>query len=283
MMRLPDFLVIGAVKAGTTWVWNVLRDHPEVYVPEKKEIRFFNVNWHRGVEWYADWFQGAGDRVAGEVSPEYLIDREAARRIRETVPDVRLIVILRNPVDRAYSHVRMHCNRGSIDPTDIEGRITDDVFIEPGLYGDKLSMYLDLFDRQQLQVVKYADLAARPTEIFGEIFEFLGVSPIGNLESINRSYNRGKKRPRSVLGIRFLRALYTFLARRSLGRLAIDAARKIGLVEAVRGLSRGEPFGELSPSVRRELVSVYRSDVEKLSRLLERDFSGWLEEESHGV
>jgi len=116
-IRLPNFLVIGVEKGGTTWLHAQLKKHPEIFLPQSKEIHFFNKYnsnlikhdyFQLGINWYADFFkQYKGQKVIGEVTPMYICDPEAPLRIQQTLPNVKLIAILRDPVRRAYSHYWM--------------------------------------------------------------------------------------------------------------------------------------------------------------------------------
>src|SRR6188508_2795579 len=109
---LPTFIGIGAQRAGTTWAYNCLAEHPQVFMTRKKELHFFYVNYSRGLDWYAAQFAGAGSAVArGEITPDYLYHPEALSNIARDVPDVRLFVILRNPIDRAVSAYALHAQR----------------------------------------------------------------------------------------------------------------------------------------------------------------------------
>src|SRR4051812_23905676 len=118
---LPNFLVIGVEKGGTTWLHAQLKKHPQIFLPDTKEIHFFNKYssnlierdyFKLGIGWYLDFFKPYnGQRAIGEVTPMYICDSEAPLRIQKTLLSVRLIAILRNPVDRAYSHYWMAKNK----------------------------------------------------------------------------------------------------------------------------------------------------------------------------
>src|SRR5258708_35856410 len=118
--RLPDFVIIGAAPSGTTWVARQLRLHPEIHVAPQKEVNFFeqDANFERGPDWYRAQFLRArsGQRV-GEATPAYMMVPRAAERMAALIPDARLIAILRNPVDRAYSLYWFTHNWGADDRT----------------------------------------------------------------------------------------------------------------------------------------------------------------------
>lgn len=279
--RLPDFLVVGAVKAGTTWLWNVLLNHPGLYFPsQRKELRFFNEHWERGVAWYASWFTTAGERSAGEVSPEYLHFEPAAERIYSIIPDVKLIVVLRDPVERAYSHVRMHCKRGTVSPSAIDEAVLQPFFVEPGRYGKHLTRYLDFFRRDQLLVVRFEDLVHNAHRTTIEILESLDVDTGIKLPIDMPPANRGRHAPLSRSLGDVLSALDRVLRNVPAGPRIRDRLGRWGLAAAMQRLNRGEKFPLLSPVVRRRLREQYEEDVRRLSTVVGEDFTPWLNDDS---
>ena len=108
-MNLPDFICIGVQRAGTTWLYECLKEHPEVFVPETKELHFFNDNYEKGIEFYSQYFEEADsvNQVIGELTPNYYHDIQALQRISQKLPNVKVILILREPIARAYSHYQL--------------------------------------------------------------------------------------------------------------------------------------------------------------------------------
>lgn len=277
---LPSFLVVGAGKAGTTSLYNLLSQHPQVYMPEIKETNFFgwdadrpgerlwpsserNVFPVRDLEGYRELFSNVkGYRAAGEASPLYLESRLAPARIRETVPDVRLIVTLRDPVERAYSGFKMKVQNG------FETRSVSDAFsleehrVQAGFYHRMLKRYFDLFPREQIMVLIFEEWRSDMVGCLSKVFEFIDVDPAFQVDLRVDRNESGV--PKSRLVQRLI----------SSGRLrsAIDPM----LPEAVRALARRlarrnlVPAPPLPADVRDELISLYRPDVEALERLIER-------------
>lgn len=141
---LPDFVIIGAQKSGTTSLYHVLSQHPYVRPAARKELHYFSIFFHRGLDWYRSCFpspeQEAGrSTITGESSPYYLFHPHAPRRMAEALPQTRLIVLLRNPVDRAYSHYQMIANFGH-EPLTFEEAIEAE---EVRLSGEKAKMLDD--------------------------------------------------------------------------------------------------------------------------------------------
>jgi hypothetical protein len=179
-----DFLGIGAQKAGTTWLAENLRVHPDVFIPERKELHYFDNKWNRPLSDYAHHFAEAAGQVRGEITPAYgILDPERIRYVARILPDLRLILLLRNPIERAWSHALMDlASRRGRDPAEVP---TQEVirFLESdvaGRRGDYLAI-LDAwgadFPREQLYVGFFEWIHERPRELLGDVFRHIGVSP----------------------------------------------------------------------------------------------------------
>jgi Sulfotransferase domain len=198
-MRLPDFIIGGAPRSGTTWLYELLDRHPGVYMarPLKPEPKFFLVDhvYEKGLKFYADtWFAAAGDaRLAGEKSTDYLESAAAAARIARDLPDVKLVFILREPAERAYSNylwsrmngletedfgtaLRLEAQRENELPQRLRFARPFSYFSR-GLYADLLAPYLEQFSREQMLILRFEDIRVRPRELAGRLHRFLGVSP----------------------------------------------------------------------------------------------------------
>ena len=221
---LPDFLVIGAQKAGTTALYAYLRWHPGISGPSWKEASFFDRHYWRGEAWYRGHFPNPvrmwraertnGRRlVVGEASPSYMLHPLAPERVRRMVPDVRLVALLRDPVDRAYSHYQHEVARGTetlpfeealdaeeerlrgevermtADPAYFSHAWWNFTYLARGRYAEQLERWFALFPREQLLVVSSVDLHDRPAETYGEILEHIGVESHG-LDSYPHVFSR---------------------------------------------------------------------------------------------
>jgi len=199
----PNFIIIGTVKGGTTSLYNYICQHPEVLPASEKEVRFFNQQFEVKKDWYFAHFppipQGA-KFLTGEASPTYIYEDEVAARIRETVPDVKLIAVLRNPADRAVSHYYMLKKLGQENRTlekaiDGEMEVLSKVtkrsleelsfrdkmgYLRCGLYVYFLQEWARLFPRNQLLILKSEDLYQQPEQTMKQVFDFLGLSNYEN-------------------------------------------------------------------------------------------------------
>jgi hypothetical protein len=216
---LPSFLIIGAQRAGTTSLYQYLAAHPEVDrstsgidgAAWNKELHFFDDSFDRGLSWYRAAFPLASSRklaelrgrqlISGEATPYYLLNPLVPQRVARALPDVRLIALLREPVERAYSHYLLMCRAGrerlsfqkaiAAEEKRLSGeeeRILADPcyrsrkhrtfsYVTRGLYADQLERWFEHFPRDQLLVLRAEDLLARPAETYFEVLEFLGLQP----------------------------------------------------------------------------------------------------------
>ena len=229
---LPDFLVIGAQKAGTTALYAYLRWHPGITGPSWKEVSFFDRHWWRGEAWYRGQFPlRAGERLVGEASPSYLFHPLAPERARLLVPDAKLVALLRDPVDRAYSQyqhevalgreplsfedalaaederLRGEVERLVADPRAFSRAWWDHSYASRGRYAEQLERWLAVFPREQLLVVRTEDLGERPAETYASILSFLGADPYELPEYprvFDRDYEPMRPETRAALAATFV-------------------------------------------------------------------------------
>lgn len=217
-MRLPDFIIGGAPRSGTTWLYELLDRHPQVYMakPVKPEPKFFLVDdlYEKGLRYYSDtWFAAAGNgQLAGEKSTDYLESTAAAERIARDLPRVKLVFILREPADRAYSNY-LWTRMNGLEHEDFETALRLEEqreqtlperwkFARPfsyfsrGLYADLLVEYFRRFPREQIQILRFEDIDDRPRDLAERLHRFLGVDPRPQdgegLGVINPSEKRGE-------------------------------------------------------------------------------------------
>jgi hypothetical protein len=179
MGRLPNFLYIGPDKAGSSWLYEALNLHPDIFLSPAKDLYFFDRFYDRGLSWYAEQFRGAqsSHRVVGEVCPDYLAAREAPERIAKDLPDVKLMVTLREPMSRALSSYLYMRKHGEGPATFGEALVSFTDLIEHGRYASQLQHYLRFVDRSQLHIALFDDLEADPQRFVDEVVSWLGLTP----------------------------------------------------------------------------------------------------------
>lgn len=285
---LPNFLIIGAQKAGTTWLYDVLRHHPDIFLPDTKELSFFNGH-HSNLErndnfvrlgpgWYENFFRFRRDeRAVGDISPMYLCDAEAPGRIAQMLPDVRLIAVLRDPVERAASHYWMAYNKKHV-AGDLDTVISrnDEAIVVRGLYGPQIERYLRHFPRENMLILIYEEVMSEKEAALGEICRFLGVDPdLMPGSNIDRKVN-----PATSYRMPWLyNASVAFAARlRAIPFLSWlpRLLKRSGFNEKVKALNTvafDKP--ELSEQQRHALRRFYAADRERLEKLLGRKIGAW--------
>lgn len=190
-MIKPNFLIIGAAKCGTTTLHEMLKDHPEIFLSEKKDFKYFdnNANYKKGEEWYADFFKGfSGEKVIGEANSEYLFSAMAAQRIKKDLgEDVKLIAIIRDPSKRAYSEYLHQIRYDNTDKSfefyldsdhsDLskKDQVIYDRLFGRSMYSSHLIHFYKHFDKKNLKVVILEKLVNNPTSEIKEVYDFLDV------------------------------------------------------------------------------------------------------------
>jgi hypothetical protein len=178
---LPDFVIIGAQKGGTSFLYYLLTCHPLVEPAARKELHFFDQPelFDYGAEWYRRCFPRLGSKdgqrsITGEATPYYLFDPPVAKRMAEIVPQARLIALLRNPIDRAYSHYQMQVKRGT-EPRTFEEAIEQQhsSYVSRGIYVDQLLRWFEVFSKEQMLILKSEDFFERPIETLKVVLTFL--------------------------------------------------------------------------------------------------------------
>jgi len=275
----PTFLFIGPDKSGSTWLYEVLRQHAQCFVPPVKDIYFFDRYYERGLDWYFRFFEAAppGTLAAGELSHDYLFSSAAAERIAQDLPGVKLITSLRDPAERTFSHYlyMIRSGRTRLDFAAALDRFPE--LIENSRYHRHLSEYMRRFERDQILVLFFEDLRASAEDFAQRVFDFLGLPFSEEIDYGQRVLPAS--RPRSFALAR------TFKGGAQLAR-SLGLARLVGIVKRgpVAGLAY-VPYGEdekprLDPEMRARLVETLREDIERLADMLGADLSPWLQAES---
>jgi hypothetical protein len=195
LRQLPDFIVLGTQRGGTTSLYHYLTEHPDIGPAFRKEVHFFERHYEKGLDWYLAHFPMRGEvSVVGEASPNYLFHPDVPERVCKAVPHARFIVLLRNPVDRAYSHYQMKVRRGietlpfeealdkererlssSNDPASPTWRHYS--YLKRGLYVEQLQRWMSVFPREQFLITKSEDFYEDPGQVLNQTLGYLGLRP----------------------------------------------------------------------------------------------------------
>ena len=290
--KLPNFFIVGAPKAGTTSLYFYLKRHPEVFMSSIKEPNYFAYDetvkqnlYHKekGVgkfEEYCDLFSTANGhhRAVGEASVSYLFYPKVPPRIKKLVPDARIIISLRNPVDRAYSHYFMEHKLGYVNASmeDIVFKRTKhkyahlwyQQYVELGLYYEQVKRYLDTFGRDQVAVFIYDEITEDMQGSIATLLKFLGLDAeeLPGLEGKFNTYST----PRN----KFFHLLYSQKKLRTFARKLLPSDS----VERIKSLflTRHKKI-EIQPATVSALKEIYKPDIMKLEKLLNKNLSKWYE------
>jgi len=246
---LPNFIHIGVAKAASTWLWRICQEHPEIYVPSNSDcVQFFCTHYHRGFDWYrktyfADW---NGEKAVGETSNSYMLDERAIKRIAADLPDVRLTVCLRDPIEIAFLQyaTQKRNRRWPREKWSFENVLDNNrwqlfrMWIVPGFYHLHLTRVLKYVPRERLLIMLYDDLAADAESFAKRFFSYLGVTADFAPPSLHTVVGfPSPKHPDTEEG----------------------------------DLQKG-----FSDELREELRLIFREDVDRLQDLISRDLSHWL-------
>ncbi len=256
LRALPDFLIIGAAKAGTTSLYNYLLQHPHILPCFKKEVHFFDSNFNRKINWYKSFFPLRNKKrnvnkeylMCGESSPYYLYHPLSAERIAETIPSVKFFILLRNPIDRAVSHYN-HRVRAGTETLPIEAAFAKETerlageeeklmsgninlsfnhfhysYLSRGIYEPQLKRWFQYFSADQFLILESNELFLNPQIAFAKVLKHLNLEAKG--EVIFKKYNSGEK----------------------------------------------SEYKNINPELRSKLLDFYKPENEKLFKLLNRQF-----------
>ncbi|WP_228060787.1 MULTISPECIES: sulfotransferase family protein [unclassified Coleofasciculus] len=300
---MPNFLIIGAAKAGTTALYRYLKQHPQIYMSSLKETQFFvfleeeNLNFNanepflrkyqqiKDIESYRNLFKKASQEIAiGEVSPWYIYLPNIPSKIKHYILDVKLIAMLRDPVERAYSNF-LHSVRDDLEPINVDfvqamelesKRILKNWsprfhYKQKGFYYVQMKRYFDLFEPEQIRVYIYEDFKKKQISVLQDIYKFLGVDD-KFVPDNSTKYNDSRIPISRVYNKIMLRANP---ADSILGSIIPPSLRnKIKNKLININLSDQKPY--LPVVVRRKFVEEYREDILKLQDLIQMDLSHWL-------
>ncbi len=277
---LPNFLICGIQKGGTTSLYHYLREHPDIFLPAVKEVNFFHLNYDKGRVWYETHFAPhASQRALGEVSPLYMWYPEVPERIQHLIPETRLIFMLRNPIDRAYSNYWFNLSRSAQSSSQSFGEAIRSAYgqqhyLSKGFYIEQIERFLPLFPRENLHFIISEDLQRDTLKTVAACCRFLNVDDSYQPDTTSR--HNVTLLPKSSIA----KALYSLggpvkkvvlpLTPKALRR-ATKSARK-SAHGAFFAPGKTPPMDETDRIYLRE---IFANHNQRLSEFLGRDLSGW--------
>jgi hypothetical protein len=281
MNNLPNFIICGTQKSGTTSLYYYLKEIPSIALPLKKEIHFFDLYYEKGVGWYKKYFeefQNKGYKLIGEATPSYMYFEDVPRRIYELIPNTKLIFMLRDPIDRAYSHywhtvkrgyeslsfdeaIEMEEKRISDAPSSIRQRYS---YIDRGKYIVQLKRFWKYFPKEQMLILITEELKERPKKIQNQIFEFLELDNDMSGRDWNAIHYKGQQpriwRLQRILGMLPDTSLYNFLR------------------YTVNHLNLKDGYPSMNPEIKQKLISYFEPYTKELENKLGKKLTCWKRE-----
>lgn len=297
-MRAPNFLCIGAPKCGTTTLYEILQQHPQIFLSEFKEPHFFDnpANYAHGREWYLNTYFKAADQyqVVGEFTPSYLYEIAAHQRMKDCLgADIQLILLLRNPVDRAYSHY-LHSKRDAFETASFEQALAHEEkvlqsldlekeyvkklkysYFSEGLYAHQLKALFRVFDKEQIRCYIFEnDFIKHRSAMVVDILSFLNVDALpldidlqSNAASVARMKGLKQFMKKETWISRIAKVLVPSFERRQQIRNFIQE----------RNNKVQKPMTLKSEERKRVYEQYFKDDIEKLEQLLDIDLTIWKE------
>lgn len=282
-----DFIGIGAPRCGTTWISACLAEHPEIAFSKDKEVHFFDHSdrYHNDLAQYETFFDGQDGQVKGEFTPTYFLHEDIAPKVQYFFPDIKLLVVLRNPVERAFSNYQYRKSRfGNIGTFESYLEKEDDPIIKSGWYGFYLEKWFRHFEPENVHVIIHEEAIKNPERTFEDLYSFLGVDesfvPPSIERPVNTSVDIQYKIPKINLLIQWRKKLW----HSSYGRKTLNFLKVLGVNTFVQKVIRWNAVPEekkdkttekMSDCASEYLNQLYRHDIQKLEQLLGRRLTVW--------
>lgn len=280
-VRFPNFFVAGFQKCATTWLHHCLLEHPQIFVPELHMLHFFDIHYERGFEWYRSFFKDANHAVRiGDTTVSYARDPNAAKRISEFDPNVLIIFCLRHPIERAFSHYWHERKKGKISFQFEELFENFDLFddwVRPGFYAEHISRFYEYFPKNQILILTVDDMELDPSQLIQEVYLFLGVDADFRPSSLLKRINQTWFKPGIIQKIEGAAGNRTRRTVNFIPETIKERIRQVGLKLSWSHDPRAEYLLGIPDHVRERLLNIFRPEVNKLSDIMQRDLSKWLE------
>lgn len=291
-----NFIGIGAGRSASTWIFRCLCAHPRICGAKRKETKFFLYK-DKKIKEYKRYFSHCDPiLLKGEFTPSYLYSETAAKRIKKNFPDAKLLVCLRNPIERLISHYHFRAARGELNEKEIEKEINKDLInypadkngiLEKGFYYKYLLMYFKIFPRNQILVMIFEDIEKDPVNFIQRIYKFLGVDPKFVPREINEKINfisKNRRRFPIFNKITFMFKSRLYNAGKS-GKILIKILKLLGIKKIYHYLSilnlrknglKSKNKILISSQTKSRLIKFYKNDIRNLEVLLNKDLEFWL-------
>lgn len=271
-----SFVAVGPQRTGTTWLYEMLRGHPQICMPEAvKETMFFDKRFGRGIDWYASYFDhGEEGQINGEVAPTYFDTSGVPQRINEIAPDCEIIISLRHPAERAFSLYLHHLKKGRVPPS-LWGAIEQKPrILTAGNYSEHIPRWKSIFGKEQIHLLFLSDIHDRPREVLHRVCDWIGVRWKNDwFSGVNQNVNT-KSIPRSPFLAGLVSLLVDKLHKYSLHRV-VEIGKKVGAKEIIYSKEKSK-LPKMSDKEREKLIDFYEEDIKYVKREAKRNLKSWV-------
>jgi len=283
MERWPNFFIVGAPKAGTTSIYEYIKNHPQIFMSSIKEPNYFSINILnendqlkpiRNKKKYLDLFKNIkNEKIIGEASPFYLSDHDAPKLIHDVAPTAKILISIRDPVEREFSHFLMHYVAGETVRTfhdqlqiEIKNHQTSSEYfaLKHGMYYENIKRYLDIFDKNQVKIIIFEEFIRNTEKSLQSLFDFLNID-LSIPENVDQVYNQFAL-PRNQISSSIIR-------NQTLKKIVknILPRRTSTYIYETFFVKKGYKKPDMKNEDRELLVRFYENDVEKIKTLLGRE------------
>jgi Sulfotransferase domain len=285
-IRLADFIIMGAAKSGTTTLFRYLERHPQICLSKIKEPNFFGMdeNYQKGLDWYSSMFSGAKpDQVCGEASTDYAKFPKfpaTAKRLAQTLPDVKLIYLIRNPVNRAYAYYRHVGRKFKVRETFEEHIGHTQICLESSNYMMQIENYLQFFPKESFLFLMMEDLIDHSEKTLPKICRFIGVDDIDLVEGNPIRANEAAQFFQDTLRGRITAPLRSIPFLEKIAKSVPQSWRDM-IYKALKRSSYAQSVAQeyqappMLPETRQLLIEYFREPNQRLAAFLDRDLSHW--------
>ena len=301
-----DFIGIGAARCGTSWISNCLEEHPDIHIPSVKEIHYFDDDnqLKKGLNYYLDFFKNnPGKKCQGEFTPRYMLYRSSLEEIARIFPEIKILISLRNPVDRAYSqYIYFRFNKKKEYERNFEKALTGyfmEDYLDKSRYANQISTVYKIFNKNNVHITFYSDIQNDPQKAIQDIYSFLGVDnqfKPGMLRSIiNKSSNypvyipkvwaslvqavedsEGRKINGKIIRNQYFHnevLKYIFSSKNT--RNIVKLGNKF-IDNFYKKTAQGDNELFIDDEVKKRIyLEHFKDDINELERILEKDLSNW--------
>jgi hypothetical protein len=271
--RLPNYIYIGFPKSGSTWLAQLAANHPDCFMPKSKELFFFDRYYSRGLDWYTSHFASDIEyKVRLEITHDYIFSRLAAERIKRDIADIKLIVFVRNPVEKAFSSFLFAKRNGRINSSFEDAIRADTLVLDRYKYSQFIQVYQDIFGAS-LRLFFFDDLVANAVDFGHQVQSYLEIEPLQDY-----TY-RTKVLPASKARSSIVSNLAKTIAEKMRDRgnevllSKLKSSSAINKILFKKFTDRSRP--QMNEKWRNLLVNEFSHDIEELSRLSGRDLANW--------